>query len=161
MVNLRQATKKDLRILSEIYTIAYNSIDIGERWTSKSAYELIEFLYNDQPDLFFVADEEDKVVGAIVATVRPWWDGNHLIEGEIFVHPKHQKKGIGVKLIEKLFTTAKEKYSVVSWDTYTHKVYKNPLAWYKSLGFEEIKNWTMITGNISKVLKIIKRNKTY
>jgi GNAT superfamily N-acetyltransferase len=97
-----------------------------------------------------------KVVGGIVATVRPWWDGNHLIEGEIFVHPKHQKKGIGVKLIEHLFTRAKEKYNVVSWDTHTHKVYKDPLAWYRSLGFEEIKKWTMITGNIAKVLKIIK-----
>lgn len=157
MINLRLATEKDLQILSEIYTIAYNSLDIGEHWTSKSAYELIKFLYEDQPDLFFVAEGGGIVVGGIVATVRPWWDGNHLIEGEIFVHPSHQKKGIGVKLIEKLFTAAKEKYNVVSWDTYTHRVYKNPLAWYKSLGFEEIKNWTMITGNIDKVLKSIKR----
>lgn len=97
-----------------------------------------------------------RVIGGIVATVRPWWDGNHLIEGEIFVHPQHRKKGIGVKLIEKLFAVAKEKYNVVSWDTHTHKVYKDPLAWYKSLGFEEIKKWTMITGNIDKVLKVIK-----
>lgn len=57
MINLRQATKKDLQILSEIYTIAYNSINIGENWTSESAYKLIEFLYKDQPDLFFIAEE--------------------------------------------------------------------------------------------------------
>jgi len=156
MINLRLATKKDLKILSEIYIIAYNSINIGENWTFKSAYKLIEFLYEDQPDLFFVAEEKDKVVGGIVATVRPWWDGNHLIDGEIFVHPSYQKKGIGVKLIEHLFTAAKEKYNVVSWDTYAHKVYKEPLAWYKSLGFEEIKKWAMITGNVNKVLKIVR-----
>lgn len=57
MINLRLATKKDLQVLSEIYTIAYNSINIGENWTSESAYKLIEFLHNDQPDLFFVVEE--------------------------------------------------------------------------------------------------------
>lgn len=159
MINIRQATKKDLQILSEVYTVAYNSLGIGENWTVGSAHKLIKYLYEDQPDLFFVAQDGGAIVGGIVATVRPWWDGNHLIEGEIFVHPKHQKKGIGVKLIEKLFTVAKERYSVVSWDTYTHKVYKDPLVWYKSLGFEEIKHWTMITGDIDKVLKIIKEHK--
>lgn len=153
---LRLATEADLNALSEIYTTAYNSLNIGENWTPESARKLLEYMFEDQPDLFFVAEESGKVKGAIVATVRPWWDGNHLIEGEIFVHPDYQKKGIGVKLIKILFTTAKEKYDVVSWDTYTHKVYKNPLAWYKSLGFEEIKHWTMITGDVGKILSNIK-----
>lgn len=156
MINFRLAKKEDLQLLSEIYTISYNSLNIGEKWTQSSAYKLIKYLFEDQPDLFFVAIENEKVVGGIVATVRPWWDGNHLIEGEIFIHPDFQKKGIGVKLIKQLFTTAKEKHSVVSWDTFTHRVYKNPLAWYKELGFEEIKHWVMITGNIDKVLKKIK-----
>lgn len=156
MVNLRLAKTEDLQTLSEVYVVAYNVLNIGEKWTESKAYELIKYLFEDQPDLFFVATVDEKVVGGIVATVRPWWDGNHLIEGEIFIHPDFQKKGIGVKLIKQLFTTAKEEYHVVSWDTFTHRVHKNPLAWYKQLGFEEIKHWVMITGNIDKVLKTIK-----
>lgn len=154
--NFRLATEGDLKELSEIYTVAYNSINIGETWTPESAYKLIEYLFNDQPDLFFVAEVDSKIVGAIVATVRPWMDGNHLIEGELFIHPDYQKKGIGVKLIKQLFTNAKEKYGVVAWDTYTHIIHENPLAWYKQLGFEEIKQWTMITGNVDHVLSTIR-----
>lgn len=155
-VKFRLANHEDLKLLSGIYVIAYNSLKIGENWDNESAYKLIEYLFEDQPDLFFVGEVDGKVVGGIVATVRPWWDGNHLIEGELFIHPDYQKKKIGVRLVKKLFTVAKEKYQAVAWDTYTHKVYENPLAWYKNLGFEEIDNWTMITGNIDEVLKKIK-----
>src|SRR5436190_6325126 len=123
MLSIRLATKEDLQILSEIYTHAYYSLNIVENWTSQSAYQLITYLFHDQPDLFFVAIIDNKVIGAITATVKPWWDGNHLVDGEIFINPDYQKKGIGVKLIKKLFTTAKEKYKVISWDTFTHTIY--------------------------------------
>jgi L-amino acid N-acyltransferase YncA len=154
-MNIRLANKNDIEILSEVYAKAYNDADIGEHWTPQSAKKLIAYLYADQPDLFYVVEIEDNVVGAIVATVRPWEDGNHLIEGELFVHPDFQTRGLGKKLIKQLFTTAKEKYDVVAWDTYTHIVHKHPLKWYKELGFEEIKQWTMITGNVEKVLENI------
>lgn len=135
--------------------MAYNPLKIGENWDEKSAFELLNYFLKEQADLFFVADD-GKAVGAIVAQVRPWWDGNHLIEGELFLHPSYQGKRIGVGLVKKLFTEAKKKYQVVAWDTYTHVVHENPLAWYKKLGFEEIKNWRMITRNVDVVLKKIK-----
>ena len=158
LTNLRLASKEDLESLSEVYALTYNSLNIGEKWDKNSAYKLITYLFEDQPDLFYVAEIGKRVVGGIVATVRPWWDGNHLIEGEFFIHPEYQNKGVGLKLIKQLFKSAKEKYNAVSWDTFTHTFYENPLAWYKKLGFEEIKNWTMITGNIEKVLKTIKNS---
>jgi GNAT superfamily N-acetyltransferase len=154
-MRVRLADKSDLHSLSEVYSVAYNSLNIGENWTPETAYPLIEYLFNDQPDLFFVIQEDEGVVGGIVATVRPWWDGNHLIEGELFVHPEHQKKKYGVLLIKTLFSEAKNKYNVVSWDTFTHRIYEHPLSWYKKLGFEEIKQWTMIAGNVQKVLDTI------
>lgn len=54
-----------------------------------------------------------------------------------------------------LFTEASKKYNAVSWDMFTHRVYEHPLNWYKKLGFEEIRSWVMVTGNIKKVLKNI------
>ena len=154
-IYLRLANKTDLQILAEVYALSYNSADIGEHWTAVSAMKLIEYLHTDQPDLFYVAIVDEQTVGGIVATVKPWEDGNHLVDGELFLHPNYQKLGIGTKLIQKLFTTAKEKYQVVAWDTFTHIIHKHPLDWYKNIGFEEVKQWTMITGNVDKVLTTI------
>lgn len=156
MVSVRPVHDEDFLKLSKIYALAYNSLNIGENWDEASALKLLKHLYLQQPDLFFTAEENGKVVGAITAPVKPWWDGNHLTDGELFVHPDNQRHGIGKLLIEKLFTEAKEKYSAVSWDTFTHRVYEHPLKWYKSLGFEEIEEWVMISGDIDVVLKNLK-----
>jgi GNAT superfamily N-acetyltransferase len=85
--------------------------------------------------------------------------GWNLTDGELFVSPNHQGKGIGTKLIEHMFSVAQEKHKAISWDTFTHRVYEHPLKWYKSLGFEEISHWVMITGDIKKILENIDNKK--
>lgn len=152
MVAIRLTSKEDLKELAEIYKTAYNSLNIGENWDSKSSLKLMQHLFEDQGDLFFIAEENGKILGGIVALVKPWWDGNHLTDGEIFIDPASQKKGIGTQLIKQMFTEALEKYQATSWDTFTHKVYEHPLKWYKSIGFKEIQHWTMIAGDIKEVL---------
>ncbi len=154
---IRLATKDDLKALAPIYVIAYNSLNIGEQWTDKKAIILLEHLYNEQPDLFFVAVEGNNIIGGITAVVKPWWDGNHLTDGELFINPDYQGKGIGKQLIQTLFENADKKYQAVSWDTFTHRVYEHPLNWYKSMGFKEIKEWVMITGDIQEVLNNLKQ----
>ncbi len=122
MTKIRRANPGDLDKLAEIYTKSYNSLDIGENWDEKSAKKLLKHLFNDQEDLFFVVEERGKPVGAIVGLIKPWWDGNHITDGELFVHPDHQKKGLGKKLVKKLFEEALDKYNAVSWDTFTHVI---------------------------------------
>lgn len=156
MLKIRLGKKQDLTRLAEIYSEAYNSLNIGEKWTKATALKLLEFVYQDQKDLFFVAVDKE-IIGAIVASVKPWWDGNHLFEGEFFVLPKYQKHGVGTELLKHLFVSARKKYKVVSWDTFTHRIHENPLSWYKKRGFEEIKQWVMITGNVDDVLEKIKK----
>ncbi|MBI4064885.1 GNAT family N-acetyltransferase [Candidatus Gottesmanbacteria bacterium] len=155
MILIRPVLLKELKHLASIYVASYNSINIGEKWNTKTAFELMRYFFQQQPDLFFTAFVEKRLAGATVAMVKPWWDGNHLIDGEVFVDPRYQKKGIGTKLIKKLFQTANQKYRVISWDTYTHIVYDHPLTWYKTLGFKNIRSWTMISGNVKRVLKNI------
>ena len=155
-MNIRIAKKEDIKKLALIYVDAYNSIDIGENWDTQSAEKLLKSLYLHQPDLTFVAEEKGEIVGGINAVIRPWWDGNHITDGELFVSPKYQGKGIGKKLIARLFSKAKDKYQAVSWSTYTHVVHEHPLKWYKGMGFNEVKEWTMIAGDIDKVLARIK-----
>ena len=148
--------KSDLKKLSEIYATVYREFDVGEKRTPKKAYVLLEYWLQRQPDLAFVAESDGKIAGGFVAGIKPWWDGNHLVDGEIFVHPEFQRKGIGGLLSMAMFRKAMKKYSARTWDTYTFKK-KYPLKWYKSLGFKEISEWTMISGDLRKASKKLER----
>lgn len=151
-MKIRNVTESDIPAIASIYADAYNSLNIGEKWTKETAEELMKYFFKEQSDLFFLCEDEGQVVGATVALVKPWWDGNHITDGEIFVRTDYQGKGVGKKLLKALFTESKKKYEALSWDTFTHRVYEHPLKWYKDIGFEEIKHWVMITGDIDKVL---------
>ncbi len=153
LINIRLVKRSDLSRLATIYAKTYRVFVVGERWTPKSAIKLMFYWMKRQPDLFFVAEYESKIVGAFVAGIKPWWDGNHLVDGELFVDPDFQKKGIGKKLSKQLYMTAIKKYDVVRFDTYTFKMTKFPLEWYKSIGFTEIKEWAMISADLKTVLK--------
>jgi len=157
MIKILQTEKSDIKKLAMVYVSAYNSIQIGETWTTERAEEMLSFFFTKQPDLFFTAWVDKKIAGAIVAIVKPWWNGNHLVDGELFVGPDFQKMGIGKTLVRALFTEAKSKYAAVSWDTYTHIVHKHPLEWYKKLGFRTIDEWAMIEGTIDTVLMKIEK----
>jgi len=156
-IKVRQMQKQDLQQLSEIYTIVYQKFDVGERWTPESSKELLSYWFDKQPDLALVAEFDEKIVGAFVAGVKPWWDGNHLVDGEIFVHPDYQKKGIGTELSKAIYKIALEKYKVVRFDTYTFKKTNFPLSWYKSQGFTENKEWAMIEGDVKSILSNLEK----
>jgi len=156
-IKIRLMQKKDLQKLAEIYALVYHKFNIGEKWTIETAKKLLSHWFNHQPDLAFVAEINQELVGAFVAGIKPWWDGNHLSDGEIFVHPDHQKKGIASKLSIALYEKAVEKYNVVSFDTFTFKKTKFPLSWYLSQGFIENEDWTMISGNIKSILSKLKK----
>ena len=145
--------KTDVPRLAEIYVEVYTNFDVGERWTVTTAKDLLNYWLKRQPDLTFVAEINNELVGVFVAGVKPWWDGNHLVDGEIFVHPKFQKTGIGTELSKVMYHTALDKYKVVSFDTYTFSKTEFPLRWYKKQGFKEIKEWVMITADLRKVLQ--------
>ena len=154
-LHIRPIKEKDLGKLSEIFTATYSAFDVGERWTPESTQVMLRYCLKKAPDLCFIAEEKKEPLGAFFVGIKPWWDGNHLIDGEIFVHPDHQRKGIGPELLKHVFEYAIKHYNVVRWDTYTFRG-KYPLKWYKSLGFEEINEWTMISADPRKVLKKLK-----
>lgn len=151
-VRIRLARRKDIKELSKVYAAVYRKFDAGEDWTEKKACVLLSYWLNRQPDMFFVADIDGNLAGGFVAGIKPWWDGNRLFDGEIFVHPELQGKGIGSLLSKALFKKAVEKYSAKVWDTHTFRR-RFPLKWYKELGFREIKEWLLITGDIRKALR--------
>ena len=156
-LKIRRVNKKDLDKLTEIFNQTYSPsiFDVGERWTKKSAYKMLDYRLKRTPDLAFLAEDKEKIIGGFFIDVKPWWDGNHLADGELFVHPNYQKKGIGTKLLKFMFEYAIKKYNVVRIDSYTIKG-KYPLKWYRSLGFKDIKEWAMISADVREVLKKLK-----
>lgn len=64
-----------------------------------------------------------------------------------------RKKGSDLCFLSACFEKTLGKYQAISWDTFTHNVYAHPLKLHKSIGFKEIEQWVMITGNIKEVLK--------
>ena len=77
MITFRLVKKEDLNVLSKIYKDLYFNSVLNENWTEETAYQLLNFFYTLQSDLFIVAEENDKVVGAVMSLIKPWHDGNH------------------------------------------------------------------------------------
>ena len=90
--------KKDLEILAAEYAKLYNNSVLQEKWTPESAEKLFEYFYNLNPKLFCVAYCEERPVGAIMSTIKPWWDRMHLEDTEIFIARDYQKQGIITEL---------------------------------------------------------------
>jgi len=156
-IKIRQMKKSDLQRLSEVYTVVYKKFDIGEKWTKETSERLLSYWLEKQPDLAFVAEYDGQVIGAFVAGIKPWWDGNHISDGELFVHPNFQKLGVATKLSIALYEKALKKYEAVNFDAYTFKKTKFPLSWYLSQGFIQSKEWTMISGNVNSILSELKK----
>lgn len=91
-----------------------------------------------------------------MAAIQPWWDGNHLVEGELLVHSnfKHYS-GYATGLLEKILTVAEQKYQAVTWDTIVPAVIGHPFRHYEQLGFYETPVWKAVAGDVSSILRQI------
>ena len=97
---------EDINTIAEFYADYYSNSVLQEKWTKESAVKLFRYFYNQNKDLFFIAYDGDKPVGIITSVLKPWWDGNHLEDGEVFVIGEYRKKGIAKLLFKALFECA-------------------------------------------------------
>ena len=144
---------KDLEIIAVEYSDYYNNSVLEEKWTKKSAIKLFKYFYNQAPDLFFIAYDNENPVGVIMTCLKPWWDGMHLEDGEVFVCKEYQQKGIAKMLFKKLFEYAIEKYDATTLEAHTYEDENGfPYCWYKRLEFETIDDWKIISCDIKKIV---------
>lgn len=150
---IRLIQKSDIEELAIIYKELYDNADIGENWTIERAKELLTYWYEKQPDLFFVDIEDDKPVGAIVSGIKSWYDGLRLIDTEIFVSSKCQKKHIGKSLMLEHLKAAKVKYnvSVIEFHTYGDED-EFPQNWYNRIGFKKDEELIIMNADVEDVL---------
>ena len=146
--------QSDLEILAQAYANYYNNSVLEEKWTTESATRMFEYFYDKTPDLFFVAYENENPIGVIMTLLKPWWDGMHLEDGELFVLPDYRRGGVAKQLFKTLFQYAIEKYDATMLEAHTYEDENGfPYCWYKKLGFETIEDWKIISGDIKQIVK--------
>jgi GNAT superfamily N-acetyltransferase len=154
-MKVRHIQKQELPQVAEMYAECMNNAGIGEAWTKQTAKIYLEWFYNQKPDLFFVAINDEEITGALAALLKPYFHGNILIEPELFVHARFRNQGVGKILLIKLLEYAIKTYDIVDISAYADKNATFPLEWYKRLGFEE-SFWIHIGANPIEVLKKLK-----
>jgi len=150
--SIRLVKKEEISAVVSIYAEAFNKAGIGEEWTQRKAEEFMNWWFEHQPDLFFVTIYKEQLVGGIVAGIKPWWDGKHLVDGELFVHPDFQRQGIGKGLVRTLLKEAIRKYEIVEFEGLVDKGHEFPLSWYREIGMKET-SLVHIAGNPKEILK--------
>lgn len=154
---IRLVCKEDIKELAPIYKELYDDADIGEFWSIESAEKLLNYWYEKQKDLFFVAEEDGKAVGAVMSGIKPWFDGNRLIDTEIFVSKNYQEQHLGKELYKKHLSEAQRIYNakVIEFHTYGDET-EFPQNWYSRIGFKKDTELIIMNANIKDVLDNLK-----
>lgn len=146
-------SKNDLEVLAEQYANYYKNSVLKENWTKETALNLFKYFFDRDKDLIFCAYIDNIPVGIIMSTLKPWYNGYHLEDAEIFVNEKYRGLGIAKKLFKELFTYADNKYQNVIFEAHTYEDENGfPLKWYKSLGFKISDNMVIINANIKEII---------
>ena len=153
---IRNVKLEDIQELAPIYKELYDDADIGEFWTIENAEKLLRYFYDKQKDLFFVAEENGKAIGAVMSNLKPWFDGNRLNDMEIFVSKEYQHKHIAKDLYKCYLEIAKRIYDckVIEFHTYGDED-EFPQNWYKRIGFKKDEELIIMSANINEILNKI------
>ena len=158
MVEIKLAQKDDLSQCANILKEIYNNNVLSEGWTVESSNDICKFYFKLNPDLFFIAKNEQVVVGFTFSYIKPWANGNQLMIEELSVKESYRNQKIASNLLKTLVETAKQKYNItcVNGTTYNGEN-KMPYSWYERIGFKKVEELFLIESNPDDILKNIKQ----
>lgn len=140
-IKIEKFNKKEIKQISYVMKEAFNSVD--QNWSDQEGLEYIEEYFNKSAN--FVAKENDKIVGFIVADKH----SDHLFIDAIGVLPSEMNKGIAKSLWNKILEYCKKE------NITEIKMIADPKSiayqWYKKLQFKE-------TGWVELALKLPNTN---
>ena len=84
------------RILVE----AYKAKPWNDAWTPEKALEKLTCFYNSPRFLGWMVYEGERLLGATVGNIEPYFSGDYFYLKEMFILPKAQWKGVGSALFE-------------------------------------------------------------
>lgn len=150
---IRPATSAEIPALAAVYVRAWDNAEVTEKWTQQSAESFFRFQFALPSQVGFVAESDGRLVGGFFSSIMPWWDGNHLFGGELFVDPDFQQQGVGRSLMKALLNAAATDHAAVAWDLITFRQREFPRSWYESLGFTETEEQVFLSGSIAEALR--------
>lgn len=154
MLNIKLAEEKDLKPLSIIFAKSFTLADPERPWDEKNAYEYLKYWLDKQPDMFFVAfDDEENPIDASAVNIKPWRTGMRGNDAVLFVDPKMQKHKVGTNLLKRMIKEAIDKYNVEILESITFSANQFPLTWYQKIGMNIDERAVVIKGNALDILQ--------
>jgi hypothetical protein len=150
---IRLIIHSDIPEVAKVFVDSFREVDPSEEWTTPKAEALIGFFLKVQPDLAFLIERDGRVAGAVLGIVKPWWDGNCLVETEIFIAPEFKTRGIGTLLGFHYLREAMRLYDVRSIHTITFNDFDFPASLYSRIGFRDKTNWKVMVADASETVQ--------
>jgi len=91
-MKFREFTLKDYESVIDLWKLA------GLKLSRSDTYEGLKFKLKRDPDLFFVMEEEKRIIGVVMGS----FDGRRGWINHLAVHPEYQGKNIGQQIIDEL-----------------------------------------------------------
>ena len=132
MVKIRHATLKDCKKCAELSRVPELELPL-EKYISEKYFKL----FVDEDKMFFVAEDNNKIVGYILGEPMK---GRLANLGLLAVDKKFRGKGVGKKLVDAMRKRCDEK-GLTYLLLYAPKSNKKTLEFYRKCGFKEGKNY--------------------
>lgn len=132
-MEIRKLTEEDLSSAADILMAVYNNELWMCRWEKEKAVAYLKDFFDHKKFVGYVAMENEKVIAALFAHEKIWWNNDEVFIEEMFVLPEYQQKGIGTKLISEVMKYVDEK-KLAGITLSTNKYAPAPL-FYKKNGF--------------------------
>ena len=93
-------TEEDIPACAEILCKVYNNEMWQCRWTMDTAVAYLEDFFDGKKFVGFVLEDNEKIIGAMFAHEKIWWNNSELFIEEMFILPELQRQGYGSALIK-------------------------------------------------------------
>lgn len=154
MINIRLCKEDDLSSLSKVFADAFVQT-YGHKWTHDQMRKTLNYFLEQQPDLFFVAEKDEKIVGGVWGRIVPWREGLHLKDTDMAVAAEYQRQGISKKLLFRMISDAIDKYNIVEFSGVANGKKEFPMSYYEKIGLKRT-DWIFIYGNPKEMLERLK-----
>ncbi len=145
MLKIEDADFSDLEQILQLQYLAYQSEAIlNNNFSIPPLMQKLEDLQKEYQNgiILKAIDEEDDIIGS----VRGYTIENTLFIGKLIVHPEHQRKGIGTRLLQSI----EDRYPKHRYELFTSNKSDRNIKLYEHLGYKRYKEQ-----NISPELTLI------
>ena len=132
---IRQMQKHDITACAEILCAVYNNEMWQCRWTIETGTAYLEDYFDAKKFVGFVIEENQKIIGAMFAHEKIWWNNSELYIDEMFIIPERQRGGYGSMLINAAEEYVKE-HKLAGLTLCTNKYAPAP-NFYRKNGFND------------------------